>query len=392
MRRIICVLAAWLLLYPSPGPAAQIKVESVTADVQNSQRRIMLRFSEALPAALDALTKEPSNYAVTEAAPNPDGVVVPAVEAQRPPLKVDFPPPDPDTGEVNRKRLLVTISGAGLGKGRVWIKQMKLGDDVVEAAEWNWIIEQPYNLAGSNFDASLNFGEPIVGKFSYSYTTNFRWGNNGKSVSRRWFNVEGSVPVTTPHDVKDTPGAETDATGQVSDFVQASFSHRWYNGTNYQSLGLIARSTGRLRGLELVGRYQPAALFFAGGHGFLGAETEVGYRSGDNEWKNLTEQAPDRGHLVARIGAVIEWVPSLGPVNRDLGHGLRFFVRGRGWADYVKDDSGDNDLRFRGFFDSELFYNFTKDYRVFLRHEQGYLPPDLSRRTSRVFIGVGTAF
>jgi len=116
------------------------------------------------------------------------------------------------------------------------------------------------------------------------------------------------------------------------------------------------------------------------------------FRGAGQEWINLTQPAPFRGNLVARLGTVIEWAPQLGPINRDLGSGLRFFVRGRGWADYARDDSGMNGVRLRGFLDSELFYNIDSQHRVFARYELGSLPPDLTRSVSTIMVGVGASF
>jgi hypothetical protein len=95
---------------------------------------------------------------------------------------------------------------------------------------------------------------------------------------------------------------------------------------------------------------------------------------------------------VARLGLVAEWAPRVAGVNKDLGQGLRFFVRGRGWADYFRNDSGSYGWRLKPFVDSELFWNFQKDYRVFVRAEYGSLPPDLSQDVKRVYAGVGAAF
>ena len=78
------------------------------------------------------------------------------------------------------------------------------------------------------------------------------------------------------------------------------------------------RSDAELEGLEAVGTWQLAWLF-GDNRIFAGTEAEAGYRRGDAEWTSLSEEAPHRGDIVARVGGVLEWGPRLGPVNRDRG-------------------------------------------------------------------------
>jgi hypothetical protein len=206
--------------------------------------------------------------------------------------------------------------------------------------------------------------------------------------------LAGRFPLGTPKDVARTPGAKADASGQVADFLSVDWSNFQYSrGWGLRRFGARARATGSGDGLELTGYLSPVASNFDNLRAFFGAEAEAGYRRGDAEYKTLTTQAPNRGHLVARLGAVAEWAPSIfGLVNKDLSRGLRFFVRGRAWLDTYDNDYGQRSVRLVPFLDSEVFYNFDKESRVFFRLEYGSLPPDLTRRISRVFVGVGQAF
>ncbi len=201
------------------------------------------------------------------------------------------------------------------------------------------------------------------------------------------------VPLGTPKDVKNTPGASKDASEKQPDMLSADLNFLSYKqGGRLERMGARARVTGTGKGFEGVGYYSPFTGWFNQSRGFYGLEAEGGYRKGDAEFKDLVTKAPDRGNAVLRIGGVAEWAPLLGPVNRDLSQGLRFFVRGRGWLDSYKNDYGKQTVRFAPFIDSELFYNFAKDTRVFLRIEHGSLPPDLTERISRTYVGVGAAF
>ncbi len=218
-------------------------------------------------------------------------------------------------------------------------------------------------------------------------------GSAARRVNSPVLSIAGSIPLGRPEDVEGVPGAFDDASAEIPDFVTLSLSQLTYRtGGGIQSYGIRARVTGSLRGFEAVGYYQPLFSFFANNRASYGAEFELGWREGNAEFTNLTTRSPDRGNLVARTGAFVEWAPELGPINRDLTRGLRFFVRGRGWLDTYDDDAGSQDWRFRSFVDSELFWNFEEGSRIFLRHETGYLPPDFGSRVNRTFIGTGIAF
>ena len=210
--------------------------------------------------------------------------------------------------------------------------------------------------------------------------------------------ASGKIPLGRPKDVRDLPGASKDASKDVADVLNLSMNHIQYSkGGKLDRKGLRVRGTGSLRGAEVTGYWSPLFGWFHDSHGFYGAEVEAGWRKGDAEFTTLVTRKPDIGHTVARIGAVAEWAPRmcLGEgkcINSNLSQGLRFFVRGRLWVDSYKEQGAGTRWRARPFIDSELFYNFTKDDRVFLRAESGYLPPDLSTRSKRVYVGVGKAF
>ena len=202
--------------------------------------------------------------------------------------------------------------------------------------------------------------------------------------------ISGKLPILNP---SDTPNAPKHSSGEVTDVIELSLnSYKHKSGGGLQRMGLKARATSELDGVEAVVYWAPVSGWFQDSNGFYGMELEAGYREGDAEWTSLTIPAPDRGNMVARVGAVLEFAPELFGVNKNLGEGLRFFVRGRGWADLYDNDVGDQDVRFREFIDSELFYNFSEDWRIFLRGEWGYLPPDLSRYKNRIYVGVGSSF
>lgn len=197
------------------------------------------------------------------------------------------------------------------------------------------------------------------------------------------------LPLGTPN----TAGASKDASQKVPDMISADLNFISYRpGGDLIRAGARARATGSGKGLELVGYYAPFTGWFNESRGFYGLEGEAGYRKGDAEFKNLVTKAPNRGKTVVRIGGVAEWAPQLSGINRDLSQGLRFFIRGRGWLDSYNDDSGKHSVRFAPFVDSELFYNYAKDTRVFLRLEHGSLPPDLTQKISRIYVGIGAAF
>ena len=386
MRTISSVPMLVLLTAGAWAAPTVVHLKVGSAELKDRQRIVLVGHVEpVVDPDLVELLRNPSSYVVTATVPNADGTLVPQTNSET--LRVVKVDPRPD-----QPYIWIYIEGLQFGKGHIAVKEMKdkTGKFIVEPIEFDWEIHEPYPLSGSSGAASINYrGSTPVGEFSYAYTSDLHWPTQGDGKAwRRWFNVEGALPLTTPEDVEDTPGATTDASTHVADFIQASYRYGWYDGTDLRKVGIVARTTGRLNGLEVVGNAQPFARFYDGGRGFVGAEFEAGYRRGDAEWVNLTTRGPVHGNLALRAGAVIEYAPRIGKINLDLGRGLRFYVRGRGWADSY------DGVRLRGFFDSELFYNIDaqNQYRVFARYENGALPPDLSKHTDRFFLGTGVAF
>lgn len=200
-----------------------------------------------------------------------------------------------------------------------------------------------------------------------------------------------SEPDASEENVKAT--AKPDASEENTDAIHINFDINTFGLLDH--IGLRLRATGEFNGVETSGYIQPPSI--NGSWYFLGAELEAGYRKGDAEFKDVRTKAPDRGNILGRLGGVLELAPPLLFINRQHSRGLRFFIRGRGWADHF-DDSKDPDesdfssFRLSGFADSELFYNFSADKRVFVRGEYGSLPPDLTLVVNRVYVGVGSAF
>jgi hypothetical protein len=202
-------------------------------------------------------------------------------------------------------------------------------------------------------------------------------------------------PITIPRDVKNVIGASKDASGVVADIIQIGVKSLQYtqNGGLKESGGRF-RVSGTGKGAELVGYYSPTSQLSTDNRQFYALEFEGGWRQGDAEWKNLTTRAPDTGHLVARAGVVLEWAPEIRGtgINRNItpsAPGLKFFIRERFWLDSINEGK---QWRGRGYLDSELFYNFSSQSRVYLRYEAGQSLPDLSRYVKRVSLGVGKAF
>lgn len=371
-----------------PCGAQTLTANSASGDLLDGEPNVIITLSGDVPPALETQALDPANYSVTASAPIRTGDVVPGLEGTKIEVsRVTF-------SGTRRKFLVLFLSGLTYGKGTVEVAEMSADGATIQATEepLEWEISQGYDTRPTlAHDLSLRVqGTTSVADFSFTYS-GFEWKTAGKH--RRFSaTLEGSAPLGTPEDVEEEEAAETDASEEVADFYKLSLLSSSYTRNGLlSSFGVVARSTSQFEGLEAVGTYQLAWLF-GKNRLFTGGNIEAGYRRGDAEWMSLTQPAPDRGDVVARVGAVLEYGPQIGPINRDLGAGLRFFIRGRGWADWAKDETAEEDVRFRGFLDSELFYNISDEFRVFLRYENGYLPPDLSQRRSETFVGVGTAF
>ncbi|HWM94254.1 MAG TPA: hypothetical protein VN493_26095 [Thermoanaerobaculia bacterium] len=381
-------LLAFTALFAATQAAGQpIEVRSARGNLVRGEPKIVITFSGEIPAALEAQVLNPDTYTVTVPVPTRATDIVPATEETT--LEVSGA-----TFGRNNSVVFLHFSGITYGTGTIEIPEMTAEGVTIEGKSEIWEIGQIYDTPPTfTHDQSLRFqSKTAVADFSFTYA-GFHWTPKDEGEPYRFSaTLEGSAPLGTPQDVEEEPDADPDASEDVADFFKLSLLRTGFGGKGLlKSYGLVARSTAQFEGLEAVATYQLARLF-NDNRMFGAAEIEAGYRRGDAEWTSLTQPAPDRGDTVARVGAVLEWGPRLGPINRDLGAGLRFFVRGRGWADWADDETGEGDVRFRGFLDSELFYNVSDEFRVFLRYENGYLPPDLSQRHSSTFVGVGTAF
>jgi hypothetical protein len=276
------------------------------------------------------------------------------------------------------------VEGQGVSASTISI-DYDFGEDWVLPAFASQVAPLGYGAGGFSFSAS---GDGVVHRGTTSLTT---------------LSLDVLTPIGTPTDVEDTPGANDAASRENPGRFLLALNHNGYRkGHGKYTYGLRLRADGplgSLRGAEGVLYLQPLMGWFDAMHGFYGVEAEAGVRNGDEEWESLTMKAPDRGSAVARVGAVVEWAPMMGGVNRDLSQGLRFFVRGRAWADMYDNDSGARAVRLRPFVDAELFTNFgaaaapaTAQWRVFLRGDAGYIPPDLTTYIHRAWVGVGAAF
>lgn len=401
MRRLCIVLFAALLLICGVFAHAQtpIRIEFVEADWDQTagQRYLLVKFSQAIPAQSAQRDAETvlngANYRVSEDSLNQDTTTTRATAKifydVQPVFTLD------DNNQPDRMVIKIPLPGTRFGKGDVAVQGMQGDGFAVEPFTTKWGLRQIKDTSGWLTEGNLNLrGETPVAAFNVGYTHGWSiskiGGGSGLRAVRHGFNLEGTIPLIAPLDTR-RAGSPDDASGQVSDYAQFSWMRQEFTAHNLQSYGVVVRSSGRLNGIEVAARGRPYAQFFNGGRGFFGIEGELGFRD-SYEWINVTTRAADTGNFLGRVGATIEWAPALGPINRDLGTGLRFFVRARGWVDTAKNGAGRVGTRFRGFLDTELFYNFSNTSRVFLRYERGMLPPDLSRDTDSLFFGIGSSF
>ncbi len=311
-----------------------------------------------------------------------------------------------DLGRLNVNVFTTNVSGVLFGRGGLKFNlglQKRVPDspqghlykasDVIDSAitDSRWIIAKESTMrAKIETDFATSYDKNVFSaKFAFSSPATLS--GTKKSLHRESFSFSGNVPFGKPSDAR-AAGSPSDASGHIADFLNLTYEKRTYNGDAFTAVSFIGRSTGSARGVELVANYVPYVHIDLNSGMFLGTSLETGYRSGDAEWTSLTTKGPSSGNVVARLGGVVEFMPKLGPINGDRAEGLRFFARARGWMDYYKNAAGSNSTRYRHFLDAEFFYNFSSNYRVFVRGEQGYFLPDLSKRVGRLYIGMGTAF
>lgn len=395
--RNLVAIAVLLFVISATALADPVKIRDidiVLAEVNGVNVRNCTITLDTLPTghALEVL-KNKALYQITEEPATNATAVSPQVDQV--PIS---PTSDPDLAGTGIPVISFTISGMGYGKGHLRIDPKIAGEFVTSAKEsFEWTIQKSGHASKLDIKLATQFdSKNWVGTFALSAPT--RLGQAGKrellaregDVIRESFSFSGNVPIRVPDDIKGL-GLPTEATQRTSDFLNLSYERRVYDGRHYKALSVIARTTSRGKGFEGVLNFVPITGINMKDGVFYGVDLEAGYRNGDAEWENL-KKAPDSGNTVARLGAVVEFMPRFGGINADRSDGLRFFVRGRGWLDGYRETAGRFGGRFRYFVDAELFYTFSSKYRVFLRGEEGYMPPDLSNRVRRVFVGVGAAF
>jgi hypothetical protein len=271
---------------------------------------------------------------------------------------------------------------------------------------------QVMNKDSNVTSATIELGAPATFKdllpATFDLNTSYAYGSSGPALSingegrlsakpgrMTTLSIGGEVPITVPTDVKKILGAYPSASGKQPDGLQVGVNIANFDGTQLRLAGLRARTQATIGsgktfdGSEVVAYYAPIAKWSKDNRIFHAVEVEGGWRDGTKEWKNLTTRGKDVGNFVGRIGLVGEWQPKIGRINLNPSEKVRFFARGRYWIDSINE--GKN-WRGRGYIDSELFFNFGKSNRLFLRGEYGMLPPDLSRSVSRASIGVGKSF
>jgi hypothetical protein len=395
---LICAaaVALWVMQSSTIARATSLQVDTVTLETENAGNGranpyLSVAFKEPIPPGLSGTLLDLSTYSLEPEGGAPQAETVPAVQQAPVHPMSPFHFPGGTTKIVH-----IPIEGKPFEQAHFKLSGVQVGEDTLEPWEGEVIVTQPYDLARSTLDWATPFnGHALVGKFSYVHDSGSFVYVPHQPLRRSFIEIAGQRSLTVPEDVADAMDASRDSSEEVADFLTARYRVQQYDGVNNRisSHGLVARTTGTGRGLELVATWQPGAELVPAGRAFAGMELEAGYRRGDAEWENLTTPAPDRGNLVARAGVVGEWAPKLGSINLDLGRGLRFFVRERIWADYADNVSdGDPGVRVRDFTDSELFLNLSESARVFLRFERGSLPPDLSKRVRSLYVGIGEAF
>ena len=439
IMQAIVIIAILLLTCPLPNANANTECVEVKLDASvniidrsdkpyNEIQKITFSFSAELDQSnpiiekeIEKYLKDLSIYSFTNEWPGSD--TLNDISGDNPPFVPDKPPDVIPTGDLKPTwSIQFTGQMRGDGRGAMHVKQYQGFGDNNQPILWKLKVspkeidsdEKSNDIQKPKFKDDLTIGinntysknpktrikadisndtENFVLNFSYSKLLNSVAGKpiGNKPVTSLSFACK--IPFNKPFDVKEATGAETESSGEVPDLLELAInSYRYQKGGNLNHLGFKARAAQSFDNWETVLYYSPLTGWFNESHGFYGAEFELGYRNGDGEWKNLTTMAPDRGNFVGRGGMVVEWAPEIGLINQNLAEGLRFYVRGRGWADMYDNDQGNRDVRFREFIDSEIFYNFSDNYRIFIRGEWGYLPPDLSRYKNRIFAGVGSAF
>lgn len=238
-------------------------------------------------------------------------------------------------------------------------------------------------------DAQFRFGgvfKDEVGRASIS----------GAATSERAAS-KGASAVFTSYDLRfgatyfTDGGIIGDARGDQSttDSVELAYRSATYRrGGKTSIFGVRGRLDAKFKGWEATAYWAPFVVPSADNRFLAALELEAGMRN-MTEWKNPVTVSGIQTNAFGRAGFLVEWTPVLGGINKNMAVGWHLYLRGRGWADTFDKAGGGTGVRFRPFFDAELSVPFSDSYRAFVRYENGYLPPDLSKYTGRFFVGVG---
>lgn len=415
-NRVLFYIVLTVILWMAPRWASADTPVAIVRDLATTDARdyhlatnlaqgftitLFVSFDKKVPSKdvdlLVAHLKDSASYSFVSDWPNTENIV--AFSGDNPPFVLTDPPylPTPDPSGDNTKTLIaVALPGVmrGRSRGEVHIAPMaewKLQSTATAGnqAVARYVSGADFSLPKFQGKANLGYGEAGLSlDFNGSGLLQKPIGQGRNHITT--LSVSGQIPLIKPFDTSSTA---VDASRKVENTLELTLNDIGYrHGGSLEKFGLKVRSTTAFKGIEAVTYYAPFTEWFNQSRGFATAELELGYRTGNAEFTSLTTRAPDVGNFVGRLGIDLEWAPAFIGINKNLGQGLRFFVRGRGWLDTFNESNGTTTVRFRPFFDSEIFYNFNSNSRVFLRGESGYLPPDLSLQKTRVYFGVGQAF
>ena len=242
--------------------------------------------------------------------------------------------------------------------------------------------------ASKNFETGYAFKDSVgrIGFFGNIAASKLAPSCSG--VSRTTLNINyGATYFTNSGFIGDTRGDQSSTDAFIGSYEVDNFDRK----SGLSRFGFRTRLDKKFKGWEAVGYFAPIIVVAPDNRSLFAMEVEAGARN-LTEFKNATTIAGVQENAFARVSGMVEFMPQLGQINSNIGTGTQFYLRGRGWLDSVMLASDKTGARFRGFLDAELSQTFGGKYRAFLRFEAGSLPPDLSKATKRVFIGVGSKF
>lgn len=256
-----------------------------------------------------------------------------------------------------------------------------------------------YDVATSTYTADLTRPKSLAGytdkKVSLTpqlLDASIVGGLGVSAIKREGFRVTDFGVLLHLPLLKVPTGGDLRGNQEAADSLTVSIDTREFlPGAKVRRYGIRGRLDSKLKGWEAVAYISPFRAILDKKNQMLGAvEFEAGVRNA-TEFKNPTTISGVQKNAFARLGTNLEYLPRFGDINAQPGKGFGALVRLRGWADWFDGDIG-RSIRYRPFFDSELNWHFSSEYRAFVRYEQGYLPPDLSNNTQRWFVGVGAAW